>query len=205
MTRILSTLFALALIAGVLPAAAQETTEAPAEAEASEAPATEAEPAEAETAEPADAEAPVTPQPGDITITEHGDWEVRCESDVNCLMYQLLRDEQLNPVAEITLLPLPAGGDAVAGVTIVTPLGTLLTEGIQWRVDSGRVVPRAFGWCTGVGCFSRFGVSNEELAGLKRGNVTKLRIVSVSNPEQPVVLDVSLTGFTAAWDDVSGR
>jgi len=173
---------------------AEDATEAPADGE--EAPA--ADPAQ----EPAGTE-PVTPQPGDITITEHGDWELRCETPENCFMYQLTRDAELNPVAEVSIVALPDGGQAAAGVTIVTPLGTLLSEGVLLQVDSGRAVKYDFGWCTRAGCFARFGLTAQELDNMRRGNTARIRIVAVSSPERPVLLDVSLTGFTAAFNDMT--
>ena len=111
-------LLAAILMAGA--AAAQETT-----------PPTEA----AETATPANPAIsmgePVAPD-GEAIGTPyveatHGDWEIRCirtESGIDpCQLYQLLRDDRQNAVAEMMIYPLlPAQGDAVAGATIGTPL-----------------------------------------------------------------------------------
>ena len=190
----------LALLLSPTALVAQDNAAA-SDSEAAEEPAAEAEAEPA--ADPAPEAAPADQQPVDITVTEHGDWELRCEGPENCFMYQLTRDADLNPVAEISIVNLPAGGDAVAGVTVVTPLGTLLSEGVLMQVDSGRARKYEFGWCTRAGCFSRFGLTADDLANMRAGNVAKLRIVAVTTPDRPVVLDVSLKGFTAAFNELT--
>ena len=70
---------------------------------------------------------------------QFGDWALRClnnlEGDDPCQLYQLLMDGEGNSVAEISMFLLPEGGQAAAGATIMTPLGTLLTEGLMISVD----------------------------------------------------------------------
>ena len=83
---------------------------------------------------------------------------------------------------------------------MVTPLGTLLPSGVVLQVDGGERRQYPFAWCSQVGCFARFGLDEPGIAGMKRGNGGKITLVSVGKPEQPVTLDLSLTGFTAAYD-----
>ena len=88
-----------------------------------------------------------------------GAWEVRCApAGDDCFMHQLARDAAENPVAEVSVLKLPEVADAVAGVTVVTPLGTLLPQGLSLQVDGGQGRAYPFGWCSQVGCFARFGL-----------------------------------------------
>ncbi|MCP5074026.1 MAG: invasion associated locus B family protein [Rhodobacteraceae bacterium] len=150
------------------------------------------------------------PQVGDLyVLTEHGDWEVRClkgegEDPEACRIYQLLLDEEGARVAEINIQPLPEGGKAIAGVDFATPLGTLLTAKVVMRVDSGKATSYQYNWCDQYGCFSRFGFTAAEIAALKKGAAATVTIRSVSLPEEPINLKISLTGFTAAWRAVSG-
>lgn len=215
-------LSALALTA-MVPAVAQEAPApaAPApEAPAAPAPTTPAAPApapapEAAPATPAPAAPGATPAPGaaagdpaqqepmEIVRATFDDWQVRCAPEGNdCFLYQLALDQERNPVAEVSVLKLPASSEAAAGATVVSPLGTLLTTGVVLQVDGGEKRSYPFAWCSQVGCFSRFGLSQQSVDALKRGNSVALSLVSINRPEEPVTLAVSLKGFTAAFDSL---
>jgi len=167
--------------------------------------------AQAEASETTGAE---TPAPGEIQIgqtyieAEFGDWELRCvKSEAGndpCQIYQLLEDQNNNPVSEITVFGVDPGQRAAAGATIITPLETLLTRGLQVSVDGGPAKTYAFSFCREVGCFARIGLEQSEVDAFKRGAVATVRMVPAAAPDQEVVLDVSLTGFTAAFDALSG-
>jgi len=131
------------------------------------------------------------------------DWELRCirsaEGDDPCQLYQLLKDEGGNSVAEVSLFTLPAGQQAIAGATIVTPLETLLTEDILVQVDSGAAKRYPFSFCTEGGCIARLGFTAEDIAGLKAGAKATVTIVPVAASDQKVNLNLSLNGFTAGY------
>ena len=80
--------------------------------------------------------------------------------------------QHLNRIKISSILKLPAQAEATAGVTIVTPLGTLLPPGIGLQVDTGDRRAYPFGWCSPVGCFARFGLDDASLAALKRGKAS---------------------------------
>jgi len=189
--------------AAEVPAVEAPAINAPAETAPAAAPAAEAG-AAAPAADPAaPGAAPATPQQPqvmEIVKDTFGDWQVRCAPDGNeCFMYQLALDAQKNPVAEVSILKLPEASDAEAGVTVVTPLGTLLTNGLVLQIDGGETRQYPFVWCSQVGCFSRFGLAKTSIDAMKRGNAGKISLVSVGAPQTPVVLNVSLTGFTDAF------
>ena len=139
----------------------------------------------------------------EIVRDTFGDWQVRCAPDgKECFMYQLAVDQEQNPVAEVSILKLPDVADADAGVTVVSPLGTLLTSGVVLQIDGGERRQYPFAWCSQVGCFARFGLDAPSLTGMKRGNAGRITLVSVGQPEAPVILDLSLSGFTAAYDSL---
>ncbi|MGJ8583179.1 MAG: invasion associated locus B family protein [Marinosulfonomonas sp.] len=149
-----------------------------------------------------------TPQVGSTYTRESFDaWEMRCIVTENgkdpCNLYQLLKDETGNSVAEINLFDLPPGGQAVVGATVATPLETLLTEQVVMSIDGGTEKRYPFSFCAAPGCYSRMGFLQEEVDALKRGNEAKLRIRSVVAPEAPVILTVSLKGFTAGLNAVT--
>ena len=131
------------------------------------------------------------------------DWQVRCApAGDDCFMYQLALDQEKNPVAEVSIVKLPASSEAAAGVTVVSPLGTLLTTGVTLQMDGGEKRQYPFAWCSQVGCFARFGLARPAIDTMKRGKGGKLTLHAVAAPEQPVTLALSLTGFTAAYDSL---
>jgi len=206
-----SLLFAAILGTSATLAVAQEATEAPetgtAPAAAEETTAPEAAPDADTTTEDAPATQEATPsEPPEKVVAVHGDWQVRCREDNGtCFMYQLAIDARDIPIAEMSIVPLNANDDRVAGFTVVTPLRTLLTEGVTLQIDNGRQQKYQFGWCTEAGCAARFAVRSDGLAQFKRGNKARITVLSVEKPDAPVILDVSLKGFTAAFNDLSER
>ncbi|MGP9790151.1 invasion associated locus B family protein [Roseinatronobacter sp. NSM] len=137
----------------------------------------------------------------------HGDWELVCvenpDGEDPCQMYQLLRDGEGNATAEITLFPLPPGQEAAAGATILTPLETLLTAQLIMQVDEGSAKRYPFTFCTVVGCIARVGFTAEEVDAFRRGARAVWQVVPVGAPDQPIDLSMSLTGFTAAFNELS--
>lgn len=215
MPKIYQTLPLIALLAFGTSLSAQDTdsdtaTDTQAETESAD---TTAETATDEAAEPATDVAPqldtgreVQEDPTYIK-EEYGDWQLKCfrseaEEDP-CQMYQLLIEETGNPVAEFSLFRLPEGAQAVAGATIVVPLGTLLPEELKISVDGGRPKTYSYSFCTMVGCFARIGLTQADVDQLKAGAEGQLQIVPAQAPDQTVDIKVSLDGFTAAYSNVS--
>lgn len=138
----------------------------------------------------------------------HGDWKTVCvnlgkDKAPNCRIFQILKDDTGNNVAEISILALKDARQAAAGVNFVTPLGTLLTAQASMRIDAGSVKRYPYSWCEKQGCITRFGLTKEELSNLKKGNKAVMTIVAVAAPKKPLALNVSLKGFTAAWTALS--
>ncbi|MBL4751027.1 MAG: invasion associated locus B family protein [Amylibacter sp.] len=141
----------------------------------------------------------------DFIKEEHGDWKVLCTivgegKAPNCRLLQILDDANGGSVAELSIIALSSKAQAEAGVNFVSPLGTLLTSQLSMRVDSGQVKRYPFSWCEAQGCVVRFGLTKAELGNLKKGNVAVMTIVAAAAPKTPLALNVSLKGFTAAWN-----
>ena len=149
---------------------------------------------------------PVGPQVGETYVRqEFGDWEMRCVKtpegqDDPCNLYQLLENDNGVAVAEFNLFRLPPGSRAAAGATIVVPLETLLTQQLTLAVDGANARRYPFTFCNPGGCVARLGFTEAEVQQFKRGNVATIRLVPAADPDQDVVLDVSLIGFTAGFD-----
>jgi len=144
-------------------------------------------------------------QLGETYVAEtHGAWEIRCiraEEGMPepCQLYQLLRDSAGGAVAEFNIFDLPDEGVLVAGATIVTPLDTLLTAGLGLRVDQGPWSEYPFSFCQPIGCFAQIGLTEENLAAMRRGSVANVALVPLPAPDQIVQLEASLRGFTAGF------
>lgn len=183
---------------------AQETAAPAADAPAADAPAADA---------PAPADdlslgKPAADGPGSTyTAATHGDWEQRCvrteDGSDPCQLYQLLKDGAGNAVAEITVFGLPPGQQAAAGATAIVPLETLLTQDLTLQVDAGAAKRYPYSWCSPIGCIARIGFTAEEVAAMKGGVKATMTLVPVVAPDQKVVLDISLKGFTAGYDAVN--
>lgn len=223
MTHFLKPLTLAALLATTSAAFAQEAADPATETPQTEAPA-EAPAQEEGTAPAADPNAfdmgtPIgQPEEGQLAngapyLREtYGDWEMRCinieDGADPCTLYQLLEDQDGNAVAEIGLVPLEPGGQAVAGATIVAPQETLLTERLVMAIDGGQARAFEFTFCTqrpmspllSSGCVARIGFTEADVNAFRRGAEAKLSIVPAFAPDQKVELTVSLSGFTAGFE-----
>lgn len=175
-------------------AMAQETPAPAAEAPAPAAPA------------PAPAEAPANGEPkvGQPYAKEtHGDWTLRCMKTEDgkdpCELYQLLKDKDGNAVAETSILPM--SGKVQAVITFVAPLETDLQAGLGLQIDSAKMARYPFMLCAPVGCISRIGMTDAELAPLKKGSKATVSVAPFGAPkDQPVNLSLSLSGLTKGLD-----
>ena len=135
---------------------------------------------------------------------EFGDWALRClatsEGPDPCQLYQLLSDGDGNAVAEVSLFPLPDGGRAAAGATIVAPLETLLTEQLTLSVDGANTRKYPFTFCNPAGCVARIGLTGGDIDLFKRGAAAQVTLVPAAAPDQRIDLELSLIGFTAGFD-----
>lgn len=148
-----------------------------------------------------------TRAPGDTYIADTtGDWSKRCvvvaEGADRCQLYQLLEDDNDQPIAEFTLLKVPDGGQAIAAATIIVPLETSLQNQLSIKVDQDAGKRYPFAFCNTVGCYARIGLTQEDVDAYKRGAEAVLSIVPFAAPDVRVSVPMSLTGFTAAFDNL---
>lgn len=165
-------------------------------------PGTPAPAAEAPAAAP-DAPAAEAPAQPEIDVTEHGDWDVGCLAGTeSCEMQQVALDASGNPVVLVRVIKLPEAEEAEALAIVNTPLGTLLPSGLGFQIDGGEASALPFEWCVQEGCIVRLGLREPDVTALKRGSAVRLRVASIADPDQPVELNLSLSGFTAAYDSL---
>lgn len=141
----------------------------------------------------------------DVTSEIHGSWDLQCAKEGAeprpCRLYQMMNDQNGNPISEITLFKLPTPeGDAIAGATIIVPLETLLPAQMTINVDGENAQRYPFAFCNQVGCIARIGLSAANIDAFKSGSTASIVIVPAIAPDQVVNVTMSLSGFTAAFD-----
>ena len=165
--------------------------------------------APAEAAPPAAAQAPEAAGP--VLAATFRDWQIICSPEVEgqpqtCEMYQLLMDSANSPIAELSIAALPLGSEFSAGATVTTPLETFLPTGMGFRIgNEENMRVEGFRVCTVVGCVVRMGLSPDEIDRMKAGSNATVIIAPFVAIDQPVEINVSLAGFTAAYDDLQTR
>ena len=174
-----------ALMLSPLSAYAQEAT--PAETPAVEAPAADAPAADAAAADTAPA-------------AGNQNWLKVCDplpdGQQACIMRQvvlangqflgsfLLRDD---PGQESRLL-------AVAAV----PLGVLLPFGLTWQIDGAKPIRVPYMLCDPTSCATQLVINEQYVNSLKKGSTLKLTAKNRQN--QDLTIEITLAGFTAAYD-----
>jgi invasion protein IalB len=145
------------------------------------------------------------------------DWQIRCirsEGDApdRCEMFQLLEEENGNPVAEFRIgATLFEEDGAVANATVLTPLDTLLSPGLQIQVDDNEPAIVPFAFCRPVGCFVQISLTEENLEIFQNGADATVVLFALTRDELgqigglPVPTQASLRGFTAAYEDLLAR
>ena len=128
-------------------------------------------------------------------------WQQRCMKKEDgadpCELYQLLKDETGNAVAEISFFTLPSGSQAVLGANVLAPLETLLTANLRIGIDDGTAKIYPFSYCTVNGCVAKVGFTAEELAVMQAGTEGIMTVVPAAAPKKTVAIKIALKGFTA--------
>ena len=96
----------------------------------------------------------------------------------------LLRDD---PGQESRLL-------AVAAV----PLGVLLPFGLTWQIDGAKPIRVPYMLCDPTSCATQLVINEQYVNSLKKGSTLKLTAKNRRNED--LTIDISLAGFTAAYD-----
>ena len=145
-------------------------------------------------------------KPGEIYLAGNkGDWNVRCvtgnpgEMD-KCEIQQLIFLNEDTPIADVSIFKLPKGEIAIAAANVMVPLETLLTKKFRFAFSKETVKEFPFSFCNQNGCLVRMGLLEEDIEALKKGKSAGLVITHISSPDASIELDLSLNGFTAAFD-----
>ena len=145
-------------------------------------------------------QAPEAAQKQVLTAT-HGAWEIHClEGTETCAMQQVGNTAEGQRALLVTvqrLAGVTAEGKAVpAALTVNTPVGVLIPYGVRVKVDEGNVAPVPLLRCLPDTCAARAPLADEAISKLKKGSKATFGFFL----QEEVLIDVSLSGFTAAYD-----
>lgn len=135
---------------------------------------------------------------------KYGDWDLACiktETDQDpCSLLQVMKDDKGQPMAEFSLFRLEGGGQAVAGASVIVPLETLLPAQLTISVDGAPGKRYQYSFCNPIGCVAQIGLTEEDVAALKKGKEAEISLVPAPAPDQLVKLHLSLNGFTSGYE-----
>ncbi len=148
------------------------------------------------------------PRIGEQYVREQvGDWNISCiktqEEEDPCAMVQILNNQQGDPIAEVSLGKLPEGGAAVAWANVVVPLETLLQAQLAVSIDGAPRKLYNYHHCVSVGCIAQLGFTQGDIDAMKAGSKAVLSLVPARLPDQVLNMDMSLSGFTSAFDGLN--
>ena len=145
-------------------------------------------------------------EPGEIYLAGNkGDWNVRCitgnPGDIDkCEIQQLIYLNENTPIADISIFKLNPGEIAVAAANVMVPLETLLTKKFRVAFSEDNVKEFPYSFCNNNGCLIRMGLKEEDIEAMKKGSASNLSITHISDPNAAINLNLSLNGFTAAYE-----
>lgn len=149
-----------------------------------------------------------TETPSSLTET-YGDWVVRCVSPVApegqpaparvCEMTQELQQQN---TGQRVLAVSVQKTESATRLTVVAPFGLLLSEGVKVSVADVALVSADFKTCLPAGCIAVSDLDEAALTALAAGDQAVVAMVGTDT--QPVNINVSLKGFTTAWNRLKG-
>jgi invasion protein IalB len=150
-----------------------------------------------------------TPAMGEYYVKcSFGDWTLHClkteQTQDPCQLFQLMHTPDGSPVAEYNLNPIQSDGLVIAGVNVITPLETLLTQQLTIQVDDENAKIYPFAFCVQMGCVARIGLTEDDLDSYRSGARAIITMFPAAAPTQPERLTLSLTGLTAGHEAFMG-
>ena len=136
-----------------------------------------------------------------VTAVSHKDWRVVCNVQEQCVASQIIsvkKDDQLQNVLSLTLVN---GQDGNANLELKLPFGIDLRPGIVTRVDASDEEKFSFITCMPDGCIAVMPMTKARQAAFRKGAKLAVGFRPLGN-EKVMVVEASLSGFTAATNEV---
>lgn len=149
--------------------------------------------------------APYPAAAAEPTTQDFDDWRMVCETvdkEKRCRAIQLLSIKQDEKTQVMLIASIGYAEDGKTGrvptLRLSTPLGVMLPAGLAVNVDQGEKENLPFHICLMDGCMTEIGLSDKGIADMKKGR--KMNVTyRAAGLKQPVAVQVSLKGFTAAY------
>ncbi len=133
----------------------------------------------------------------------HGSWEIHCIKGTDtCAMQQVGKTSDGQRALLVTIQRLAGvtaeGQNVPAAITVNTPLGVLIPYGVRVRIDEGNVAPVPMLRCVPESCAARAPLAEQAVDMFKKGSKATVGFFL----QNEVLVDLSLNGFTAAYNDL---
>ena len=155
--------------------------------------------------------APQTAQAAEPTTQDFDDWRMVCETvekKERCRAFQRLSIKQGDKTQVMMIASIGYIEDGKAGrvptLRLTTPLGVVLPAGLAVNVDKGEKENLPYHICLPDGCMTEIGLSDKGIADMRRGRAMHV-VYRAAGIKQPVAVQVSLKGFTAAYNALTNH
>ena len=127
-------------------------------------------------------------------------WFKTCNENATggvCIVQNYARAENGQVLTAVGLIR-PQGGNGQAMVQVTVPTFRLIPAGVQMQIDTSAPQKLDYAICTNEQCIAQAPLTDTLIAAMKRGG--KVTFTSVNMRQQPNPVDLTLSGFTAAFD-----
>ncbi|MCH5376947.1 MAG: invasion associated locus B family protein [Planctomycetes bacterium] len=130
-----------------------------------------------------------------------GDWIVACAQAAagkkkSCAVTQSLRQAKTSRLLGSVSVGTNAEGKNFANVSV--PMGVLLTEPANLKINDGKPLSAPFRTCSNNGCVAVFELSDKQLASLRDAKSFSVEVKTVN--EKTLRLAFSVNGLTKAYE-----
>ncbi|MBJ3774732.1 invasion associated locus B family protein [Acuticoccus sp. 2012] len=128
-------------------------------------------------------------------------WVKICNTDPKankqlCLITQELRTDSGQFLASVAIRETP--GEARKSLLVSVPVGMLIQPGVQLQIDGSKAEQARYSICFPNACYAELAIDAGFVTRLKAGG--KLQLTTVNQQAKPVRFDLTLIGFTSAYD-----
>ena len=134
--------------------------------------------------------------------SEHGDWEMRCDTppgaqNEQCVLMQYVTAEDRENVG-LTVIVLKTADKQAQILRVLAPLGVLLPRGLGLRIDDQDLGSASFIRCLPNGCVAEVIMDGNLIGQLSAGE--QATFIIFQTPEEGIGIPISLNGFAEGFD-----